>query len=72
MGELHGRGFLCCFLGREEPLAKAMSADLLETETQDDLEVTLGLVRRQQWEGLERGNDQLWISQMCVDLQHLL
>lgn len=32
-----------------------MLADLLVTETHDDLEVTLGLVQREPWEDLGRG-----------------
>lgn len=48
--------------------AKAVIADLLVTETHDDLEVTLGLVQREPWEDLGRGNDQPWTSPMCVGL----
>lgn len=48
-----------------------MLADLLVAETHDDLEVTLGLVQKQPWEDLGRGNDQLWTSPTCVGLQHL-
>lgn len=45
-----------------------MIADLLVTETHDDLEVTLGLVQREPWEDLGRGNDQPWTSPMGVGL----
>lgn len=45
-----------------------MIADLLVAETHDDLEVTLGLVQREPWEDLGRGNDRPWTSPMCVGL----
>lgn len=65
------RGFLCCSLWREGPLAKTVSAVLLEAETHDDLGGDTGACSAVAMEGPGKGDNQLWASQMCVDLQYL-
>lgn len=64
-------GFLCCSLWREGPLAKTVSAVLLEAETHNDLGRDTGACSEAAVEGPRKGDNQLRTSQMCVALQHL-